>query len=80
MTRVKDTGFEVVAAGWGDCRAGCTGRRDLRKSKCHRCCEERRNGGDCGTHCDVADHGERDQRLLVCKKEKQNEVTDDSVY
>ena len=79
VTVANDAGFEVVAAGWGDCRAGCTGRRGRRKSKRHRDWEERRNRGDCGTHCDVADHSGRDQRQWVCKKEWQNEVTDDTI-
>ena len=33
VTVVDDAGFEVVATGWRDGRAGCTGGIGLRKSK-----------------------------------------------
>lgn len=46
VTVPDDTGFEVVAAGWGDCRAGCNGGKGGRSSSGQRSSEEGGNSGD----------------------------------
>lgn len=67
VTMGNNTGFEVVAAGWGDCRVGCTSGRGLSNSK-GKSGENGRNGADYCTHGTVAGRDRGDKRLSICRE------------
>ena len=79
-----DAGFEIVAAGWGYCNAGCGCRRVGRRGcGCQRGGDEGKEGGkgrEEGMHLDLDVCVRCDQQLQRCREEIGVWVTNGSVH